>query len=73
MGTSCLRTLDSLIRVSGASGSAIAEGDVFEGCTGVKPEPHKEKWKIKNEDNCHILFLGERAGERLTTFVFEEV
>jgi hypothetical protein len=40
MGTSRVRTLCSLIRVSGANGSAVAEGDVFEGCTQVKPESH---------------------------------
>jgi hypothetical protein len=57
----------------GASDSVIAEGGVFESCTRVKLESHKEKLKIKNEDNCHILSLGERAGERLTTSIFEHV
>jgi hypothetical protein len=62
MGTSRVRTLGSLIQVSGASGSIIAEGDIFEGCTPVKPESHQEKWKIKNEDNYHILSLGREHG-----------
>jgi archaellum component FlaD/FlaE len=49
------------------------EGDVFEGCRRVNSESHKEKRKIKNEDNCHILSLGERAGERLAMSIFDHV
>jgi hypothetical protein len=56
MCTGRVRTLGSVIRVSGASGSATAEGDVFEGCTRVKPESHKDKWKIKN-------LLGGESGQ----------
>jgi hypothetical protein len=28
----------------------------------IKPESHKEKWKIKNEDNCDIAdpYLGNQ-------------